>query len=73
MKMGMMTWIMIAIGIWLVADVVFCLALCAAAHGPMPSPSHGFAELGNPSTTSGSAAVVGEGHKEPSLLLKKVA
>ena len=32
--------VLIIIGLWLVADVVFCLALCAAAQGRLPMPDH---------------------------------
>jgi hypothetical protein len=34
------TLVLIIIGLWLVADVVFCLALCAAAQGRLPLPDH---------------------------------
>jgi hypothetical protein len=33
-----MTWVMIILGVWLLAGLVACLALCAAARIAMPSP-----------------------------------
>ena len=48
-----MTLVLVIAALWLMSGVVFCLALCAAAHRAIPGPESGAEDCSGPSDPTG--------------------